>query len=316
MTADSLLRRVLDRRSRALGRHLPRAVEGEARGVHQARVASRRLREAVPVLSAGVSGVQRRSTVRTLRRITRALGLVREMDVSLVALADARRAGADRAAVDVVASHLQRQRAARREEMLARLEKVDRPALAARLRQIGRFVAGADADPAWRAVLQARLTRRARALAKAVEAAGALYVPERLHAVRIAVKKLRYGLELAGEAQAGPTDGLVRQLKQTQDDLGRLHDLQVLIGHVRTAQAQSGTSRTIQPGAFEDLVRAFETECRALHGRYVAAAAGLAALAGEGRGRVTSAVAAPSDVAHRTPLKMTLVADRSRRARR
>jgi len=316
MTADHLLRQLISRHSRALAWHLPRAVKGEPRAVHQARVATRRLREAVPVLTAGVGGGRRRSTVRTLRRITRALGLVREMDVSLAALAEDRRAGGNEAAVDLVTSHLQRLRAARRDEMLARLAKINRPALAASLRQIGQLVADADADPAWRAALEARLTRRARALAEAVDAAGALYVPERLHAVRIAVKKLRYGLELAGEAQTRRTVDLVRRLKRAQDALGRLHDLQVLIEHVKAAQAESATFRTFPPGALEALARAFETECRALHGRYVAAAAGLARLAGEVTGRPTPETAAPSVVIRPVPIKMTLVADRRRRSRR
>ncbi len=40
-----------ERRARALKRHLPAAIGGDGIGVHQARVASRRLREAVPVLA-------------------------------------------------------------------------------------------------------------------------------------------------------------------------------------------------------------------------------------------------------------------------
>ena len=40
----------------ALKRHLPAAIAGDDIGVHQARVASRRLREAVPVLSTGLKG--------------------------------------------------------------------------------------------------------------------------------------------------------------------------------------------------------------------------------------------------------------------
>ena len=42
---------LLTRRARALHRYLPLAIKGDDRGVHQARVASRRLREAVPVLA-------------------------------------------------------------------------------------------------------------------------------------------------------------------------------------------------------------------------------------------------------------------------
>ena len=49
----------------------------------------------------------------------------------------------------------------------------------------------------WRWAVDARVARRATRLNQAVDAAGALYLSERLHAVRIAVKKLRYALELA-----------------------------------------------------------------------------------------------------------------------
>ena len=46
--------RLLDRRSRALKRQLAAAIAGKDAGVHQARVASRRLREALPVLTEGL----------------------------------------------------------------------------------------------------------------------------------------------------------------------------------------------------------------------------------------------------------------------
>ena len=316
MPAHHHLKPLLDRRTRALSRHLPRAVAGEARGVHQARVASRRLREAVPVITAGVTGAKRRSTVRMLRRLTRSLGLVREMDVSLAALAEGRRAAVDRDAVDLVASHLQRLRSARREEMLARLAAIDRPALAGRLRRLGALASAPDVEPAWRAALARRLTRRAGALVDAVNEAGALFVPARLHLVRIAAKKLRYALELADEARAADTGAMVRRLKQTQDTLGRLHDLQVLIEHVRTVRLDAAVPRTVPPARLDDLTRVFETECRALHGRYVAAAVGLAALAGEVTGRVAPSVAARPGTGRPAPLKMTLDAPGRRRVQR
>ena len=54
-----------------------------------------------------------------------------------------------------------------------------------------------------------RVARRAASLKAAIDEAGAVYLPERLHAVRIAVKKLRYAVELeheiAGDEKLTPT---------------------------------------------------------------------------------------------------------------
>ncbi len=78
--------RLLQRLAGALRRHLPAAIAGDNTGVHQARVASRRLREAVPVLSTGLKGSKAGKATRKIRRLTRALGTVRELDVTLLLL--------------------------------------------------------------------------------------------------------------------------------------------------------------------------------------------------------------------------------------
>ena len=59
---------------------------GDDNGVHQARVTSRRLREAVPVLATGLKGSKAGKATRKIRRLTRALGTVRELDVTLTLL--------------------------------------------------------------------------------------------------------------------------------------------------------------------------------------------------------------------------------------
>src|SRR5688500_11662273 len=74
---------LLARRARALQRYLPAAIRGDHHGVHQARVATRRLREAVPVLTRGVKGARAGKARVKIRRLTRALGTVRELDVTL-----------------------------------------------------------------------------------------------------------------------------------------------------------------------------------------------------------------------------------------
>jgi CHAD domain-containing protein len=103
-----------------------------------------------------------------------------------------------------------------------------------------------------------------------MDAAGHMYAPEQLHAVRIAAKKLRYGLELAADSGVKEAVAHVRTIKRAQNILGKLHDFQVLQRHVAAVQSGPPTSRAHSREALEDLARHIEGQCRHLHGRYVA----------------------------------------------
>jgi CHAD domain-containing protein len=106
---------LLQRLARALKRHLPQAVAGNDRGVHQARVTSRRLREAVPVLAIGLKGSKAGKARRKIRRLTRALGTVRELDVTMQLLDElARSPQVSRTAVADVRARVVKARASRR----------------------------------------------------------------------------------------------------------------------------------------------------------------------------------------------------------
>src|SRR5687768_14492194 len=168
---------LLERGARALRRHLSSAVAGDYTGVHQARVATRRLREAVPVLTAGVKGTKARKAGRKIRRLTRALGTVRELDVTLRILDElADRPDIPRSAVDDLRAHVIATRDRRRALMLERLEEVNSEKLGRRLKNVADALsAGPDT---WRVALAARLLTRSRRLQDAVSAAGRIYVPE------------------------------------------------------------------------------------------------------------------------------------------
>ena len=74
---------LLRQRLVSLLKFMPAAQAGDETSVHQARVASRRLREAIPVLATGLKGSRAGKASRKVRRLTRALGTVRELDVTL-----------------------------------------------------------------------------------------------------------------------------------------------------------------------------------------------------------------------------------------
>lgn len=292
---------------RALQRYLPAAVRGDDVGVHQARVASRRLREAVPVLTSGVKSNKADKARSKIRRLTRALGTVRELDVTVHVLDElARQTDMPRGALEDVRAHVISERDRRRELMLKRLEDVNTEKLARRLRSVAATLAETNPS-AWREALALRVAKRSKRLASAIHEAGHMYAPDRLHEVRIAAKKLRYALELAAESGTVAARPLVNLLKRAQDTLGRLHDLQVLLLHVAAVEADPPARRGATDGGLSIVARALEDHCRHLHAQYLHDAPALAAAAESCRTTVAPQLLHPPRRPART-LKMTIPA--------
>lgn len=258
---------LLRRRARDLEAHLPAAIAGDDTGVHQARVASRRLREAVPVLAADTK--VRRKAERKIRRVTQALGTVREMDVTVQILDEfARGPGIPRDALEDVRGHVIAERDRRRATMLDRLRRVNTAKLSRRLEEVSMTIPGATLGE-WRSTLVKRVGQRAKRLRSAIQSAGQIYAAEQLHLVRIAVKKLRYALELVADSRLAPARPMVNTLKRAQETLGRLHDLQVIEHHVAAVQALPPTRRGADDGGLDVIARMLADECRHIHARYV-----------------------------------------------
>jgi CHAD domain-containing protein len=297
---------LLQRRSRDLKRHLPAAISGNGDGVHRARVASRRLRETVPVLVKGVKGSKAGKARRKIRRLTRALGTVRELDVTVTILDElARREHLPRTALEEVRAHVLTERDRRRALMLERLETVN-------MENQGRRLAGVAAalqqstSQEWRAILASRLMSRSRKLAAVVGEAGQIYEPERLHQVRIAAKKLRYALEIAADSRSAAAAPQVRLLKRIQDTLGRLHDLQVLQAHVTAVQVDPPADRRVSAAGLDAVARTIEEECRHLHGRYLAVAPALLEVCETTRRTIAPHLAARAQRSRSRSLKMAM----------
>jgi CHAD domain-containing protein len=268
MVSEQRLTQAMAEQVRRFAHALGRARRGEARGVHQARVASRRIREILPLvetweLSGEDESHRRRRRGKDVRRVAAALGAVRELDVTLDLLSAAStRHTWPPVVVAEVRAGIEADRASRVEDLLDALRKVGARSF---LRDLRRTTAGqAPHGTVLEQAMNARRQSRATLLAATLQALGILYVPDRLHAVRLAAKKLRYSLETQRAVRRAAVARDIRTLTTMQEQLGQLHDLQILQDRLRRAPG---------PAHRVDLRRMnadIERECRALHARIIA----------------------------------------------
>ena len=229
------LDKLLTGRVKELRRLLPQAVKAkDTETVHDARVATRRLKAAVDLAAPVLSAKPLRKFSRALRRLRRTLGPLRDADVMLTHLRELRGEHVrHRAAVDWLTKRVKAHRAklarkccrkmsprARlsglrswktlRRELGAGEQTVRRRATHAVPVQLAAFRDCAD---------QLSSSRRERA-------AGGPGAD--VHELRIAAKLLRYTLELAAPLGYSLSGDVLRSFKQLQEALGLWHDYVVL----------------------------------------------------------------------------------------
>jgi CHAD domain-containing protein len=260
---SGLLARALDKAGRTFADALGLARQADEDGVHDARVACRRLRESLAVVEA--ADLETGRLGRRLRRLARAMGPVRELDV-------ARHVLDELAAIEpwppvvvaAVDAACQRRRARAARTLGARLDRFDDRVVIAAVAAIGAAVERDEAGRAWATSLAQRVRKRAAGLVHAIDAAGTLYVAEPLHDIRLAVKKLRYVLEFV-PSWSGWRPGVARgRLRRAQTAFGALSDLQLVQGEVQRLAARSGGARGTRE-ALARMDRDLEARCRAAH---------------------------------------------------
>jgi CHAD domain-containing protein len=261
---------LLRQRLVSLLRAMPAAQEGDEISVHQARVASRRLREALPVLGTTADEDALDRAGKRVRRITRALGPVRELDVTLLLLAELEGKGAaPQRAIARVRAAVVEERQKRRRAMLAEIKPSRLEKLRKRLVQVAAPEQRKEPTRTALAEAGAKASDRARRLRAAIERAGGIYLADRLHRVRIEAKKLRYALEIQRELTHSRSTARMNRLKHHQDLLGRVHDLEVLIERTREVQSTLPAANRRAMTELNRLIRALEAECREGHAVYM-----------------------------------------------
>jgi CHAD domain-containing protein len=211
-------------------------------GVHDMRVASRRLRSAL----ADFKPYLRRETLphRRLKMIAAALGTVRDEDVSLMALENLKTKVAETIVPGIEAIADERRR--RRLHERASLEKVIAPAAIFEFQQdflarLGAAVQGSGEtstskadrkNQTFRQVGADVITQRLKGLSEGSEC---IYDPtriEELHRLRILAKRLRYAVELFSGCWPDEFKTIAREVARLQTSLGGLHDCDIWIAEL------------------------------------------------------------------------------------
>jgi CHAD domain-containing protein len=204
---------------RHLGKLGPRL---DAEQVHDARVATRRLRAALSLFGAPKRA---RQTDKVVRRLQDALGEVRDLHVQLDAFAalDAHAEPLERTALRHVRQHLTARLPDRTEALRAAIPRWEQDGLQA----LGRLEQLSPPGKLGGHRLRKRLISELEVLEERVLDAQRDSSATPMHELRKAVKRYRYTLELLAPAMPSEVEEILGALVPLQDPLGTLHDTDV-----------------------------------------------------------------------------------------
>jgi len=255
--AAKVIQQVLKARLKKMCSLREHALDGDGpEGVHDMRVASRRLRSALsdfePYLRKGSIPLTR------LKEIARSLGAVRDEDVVLAALEDLS-SKADkniRAGIETIAEEHRRQR--RQARIL--LEHAIWPAAIAEFRDdfrasLRKAIRIPDDEAASKRSANQVLTfsqvgKRVIGdrLQQLSEAGDSVYRPlqtKKLHELRILAKRLRYAVELFAACWGDEFKKFAAEIARLQTSLGELHDCDVWIVNLGARLKHDGNSQSV-----------------------------------------------------------------------
>jgi CHAD domain-containing protein len=290
VTPETLLRQ----QAHLFGTNIPRVFEGDPDGVHDARVATRRLRALLPLVGEWRTLGEIEMLRRRLRRAGRLLGRVREADVRILALQSwEQRVPPAAPSLALIRGTEERRRLQLMRKIVKRVERdhlfaLDRSLAFGRARR-----AWWGPRDQWRTTLRNRAREHGRTAEEAVRHAAGIYFPNRLHAARVALKKLRYALEIVeATAGRGPTEA-TQDLKNIQDLLGELHDRHALV--MLLADAHLGGEVGAQTGRdhLAVVIDLLESEMHDLHRKYLVRRERISAICTDA-GRIPPGAGSPS----------------------
>lgn len=220
------------------------ALTGEAEGVreavdiefvHRMRVASRRLRAALPLFKPCFPAKSHKKWLRQVRRITRALGAARDTDVQLDLLTGFRSSHPEpvyQPGLRRLSLRLSQQRKHLQTNVLEQLDSFDNSGIVADLQEhLSPLLDRQGKVYLYTPYLYLRAYEAVSArMEEFLDYEQYIERPEcvtELHAMRIAAKRLRYTLEIFAPIYPGEMKAPLQAVRKVQESLGDIHDCDV-----------------------------------------------------------------------------------------
>jgi CHAD domain-containing protein len=265
---------------------LPGVLEGRSDNVHDARIATRRIRALLPLTHEWHPRDVVEDLAVRFKRTGAALGRVRDADVRIELLRHMEsRAPAAAASLLRIRQQQEHDRSQQLRQLVKRLERLDIHKAVGRSATPGiwqRSRRWLTARGAWRNEIRRLVDQRAKEAADAITHATSVYFPNRAHRARIALKKFRYAAEIGAQTGAPITQDLLRTLKKGQDALGELRDRQTLIDELRDTDEPRSDGGD-DSGERRSIIQLAGAEIGDLHRRFVARRPRLLAATDEAR---------------------------------
>ncbi|MDK9716380.1 MAG: CHAD domain-containing protein [Trichlorobacter sp.] len=222
--------------------------------IHDLRVASRRLRGAVEQLGPFIGTERMDRLRRPIRRLTRELGLVRNLDETILYLEKTGEKG-----LEPLLASLGQQRNQEAAQARRLLETLDCMKLERQFRAAAAALVTPDnvASQGLLALLSERNLAFYYPIHALLPLVAATEMVEERHALRIAVKKWRYFTELLYDVLGGKQQTLLDQLRQYQSLLGDMNDRTVIAALLQGAA-------DLQEPVRENLLKSIAKEQRKL----------------------------------------------------
>lgn len=225
---------------------LPDAVDG----IHDMRVASRRLRSALRDFSPVFKKQRLEILKNDLKILADTLGAVRDQDVAIASLEKLR----EQAKTDTIIGRigaLVAERRSFRKQTHSDLKEALSPKFISDLQEVFRAAvdeAGARRKPAAFTFREIGSELIAASLNDLLDRGKRIYEPfngKALHKLRIAAKRLRYTIELFAQCWNGTIDQYAREISKLQSHLGEVHDCDTWIAYLSRDLKHDSSNRNL-----------------------------------------------------------------------